>query len=456
MIEGKSGDGVEKILGQYIASAIDRPLPPDVVKRTKAHLLDTLAAMVTGAELFAGKKTLEFFATMGGPAEAHVVGSRTVTSAIHAATANGMLAHADETDDHHVGSVTHPGASVVPAAMAVAESRNSSGRDFLAAITLGYDITVRLGLALTDRSFVNGVSLASFGGGFGAGAAAGALLRINGLQAQYMLSYVAQQTAGLRSRNRDPDHIEKAFIMAGAPARNGVTAARMVHAGFTGVDEVFTGEHNFLDFFSPQADRVALVQDLGKRFDVMHTSIKKWCVGGPVQAPLDGLATLMAQGLTAERIARIDVRIATIYAAVVDNRPHPTICLQHILGLVLVDGELTLANLHDVERMNDPRVRHERAKVNLIADPEMDKVVPRRPIDVVVTLTDGTVRECRQAAVLGTIDNPMTPADIEAKAMVILSPVIGREGAEKLRKAVEGIDGLPNIREFAASLGAER
>ena len=114
---------VTSLLADHIASAMARPLPAEVVDKASLHVLDTLAAMVSGTQLEAGKKVLPFVAGVGGREEALVVGSRTITTATLAALANGMLAHADETDDSHAPSLTHPGCAVVPAALAVGELR---------------------------------------------------------------------------------------------------------------------------------------------------------------------------------------------------------------------------------------------------------------------------------------------------------------------------------------------
>src|SRR6266702_1597988 len=111
---------VMRKLSAYIAAALRSPLPAAVVEKTKHHILDTMAAMVSGSRLAPGKKAIAFASTLGGVKEAGVVGSRIVTAVANAALANGMLAHADETDDSHSASQTHPGCGVVAAALAMA------------------------------------------------------------------------------------------------------------------------------------------------------------------------------------------------------------------------------------------------------------------------------------------------------------------------------------------------
>ena len=140
-------------LSAYIAGALKRPLPKAVAEKTRHHVLDTLAAMVSGSRLLPGRKAIAYARTLGGPREACVAGSRVVTLAQHAALANGMLGHADETDDSHAPSLTHPGCGVVPAALAMAEREGRNGAALLRAVALGYDVGSRVTMALGSYDF---------------------------------------------------------------------------------------------------------------------------------------------------------------------------------------------------------------------------------------------------------------------------------------------------------------
>ena len=121
-------------LATYISKARKAPLPKPIVEKTKHHVLDTIAAMVSGSKLLPGEMAISYIKTRGGVAEATVIGSRIVTSAENAALANGMLAHADETDDSHDAVRWHPGCAVVPAALAVGEQFGIDGAHLLRAI----------------------------------------------------------------------------------------------------------------------------------------------------------------------------------------------------------------------------------------------------------------------------------------------------------------------------------
>ena len=138
-------------LYSYIAEATSREIPADVAAKAKHHILDSIASMVSGAHLEPGRMAINYARSLGGTAEALVMGTGVETTAINAALANGMLAHADETDDSHVGARTHIGCSIVPASLAMAERGGRDGEALLRAIVLGYDVAARIKQARRQR-----------------------------------------------------------------------------------------------------------------------------------------------------------------------------------------------------------------------------------------------------------------------------------------------------------------
>ncbi len=135
-------------LGNYMAEAASRALPEEVSEKTKHHILDTLAAMVSGAELPPGKVALAMAKAHAGEKTATVVGSNLLCGPIEAAMVNGMLAHSDETDDSHAPSQSHPGCSIVPATLAASEQFGTNGTRMLRAVALGYDVGTRVTMTL--------------------------------------------------------------------------------------------------------------------------------------------------------------------------------------------------------------------------------------------------------------------------------------------------------------------
>jgi 2-methylcitrate dehydratase PrpD len=435
-------------LSAYIAGALRKPLPAAVAEKTKHHLLDTLAAMVSGSRLRPGREAIAFARSQGGVKEAGVIGSRVVAAATNAALANGMLAHADETDDSHSRSQTHPGCGVVAASLAMAERERAGGAALLRAVALGYDVCCRLTQSLNAVQFrAAGHSTHSFGPTFGAAASAGALARLDARRARYLLSYAAQQASGISCWMRDEEHIEKAFDFGGMPARNGVAAAAMVAHGFTGLEDVLSGERNFFVAYGRSPDPEELVRELGERYEIMHTDIKRWAVGSPIQAPLDSLLELIrAHGVRAEQVERVIVRVAHLGANTTDNREMPDICMQHLCAVMLIDGTVSFGSSHDEARMRHPRVLALRKRVQLLGDDALSQAMPRREGIVELKLKDGRELAHHTRAVRGTPENPMTRAEVEAKALDLLAPVIGRRRSSALCAAVWGLEKIRDVR----------
>jgi 2-methylcitrate dehydratase PrpD len=443
-------------LSGYAARAIRRPLPPEVTERARIHLVDSFGAIVSGSRLVPGVRTKGYVRALGGIPECTVIGTRMRTSAVNAAFANGMFAHADETDDTHPPSRTHPGASVVPAAFAIAERQQASGQALLRAMALGYDVCSRLLLAIDEQKFrYSGHHASSFGGIFGAAAAAAALLRLDERRARYAFSYAAQQAAGLYTMHRETEHIEKAFAMGGMTAHNGVAAALMVAHGFTGVDDVFSGDRDFFHTFAPNADRAQLARGLGRDYEILRGGIKRWTVGGPIQGPLDALSELIARhGIKAPDVRKLVARMPEKELETVNDRDMPNICVQHQLALMLVDGCITFKSAHDRARMKDPRVRAMRGRIVMQGDPALTDKLRRWRCIMTITLNDGRELHHETLSAKGGFDNPVSRQDEEAKAVDLMAPVLGQKRAAKLIAALWDIDRVKNVRRLRTLLTA--
>src|SRR2546425_11323564 len=435
-------------LSAYIASALRRSLPPAVIEKTKHHILDTLAAMISGSRLAPGMRAIGYVKTLGGVKEACVIGSNIITTAVNAALANGMLAHADETDDSHAPSLTHPGCGIVPAALAMAERERRNGAALLRAVALGYDVGCRLTQSLDAYQFrEDGHSTHSFGPMFGAAAAAGALAGLRQRQVCHLLSFTAQQASGISCWMRDGEHVEKAFDFGGMPARNGVAAATMVAHGFTGVDDVFAGERNFFVAYGRKPDPGELARGLGESYEIMNADIKRWSVGSPIQAPLDSLLeSIRAHRVRAEDLERLVVRVAPQGANTTDNRDMPDICMQHLCAVMLLDGTVSFRSSHDRARMQDRKVLELRRRIELRGDDELAKAMPRREGVVEIALRDGRELRHHTRSVRGTPGNPMTRAEVEAKSYDLAKPVLGAARARKLCNAIWNLEEIRDMR----------
>ena len=438
-IGGEPASPVITKLSTYMSEARNRPLPPEVLEKAKHHILDTFAAIISGAELAPGRAAIQFARAYGGEKVATVVASNTVCGPIEAALANGVMAHADETDDSWP-SGWHPGCNVIPSALALGEQFGITGAHFVRAVALGYDVGARMLIALRPGVFDTHKSTHSIGGIFGSAAAAGCAAGLNPQQMRWLIDYTAQQSSGIAAWDRDTDHIEKGFAFGGMPARSGVTSALLVHLGWTGVDDILSGDDNFLLANAPHGDPAALIDRLGERYEIVRTSIKKWTVGTPIQAPLDALETILKrQPVEPDQVKEIIVRMDP-RTSVVNNREMPDVCIQHMLAIMLLDKTATFRSAHDKGRMQDPTVLKHRAKVRL--DPSAGLPL------LTIVLADGKKVTQDVGPVLGTEGNPMTRAQVVSKARELMTPILGASNSGKLIDRLLDLENMKSVREL--------
>ena len=196
---------------------------------------------------------------------------------------------------------------------------------------------------------------------------------------RWLLDYASQQAGGYAIWGRDTDHIEKGFVFGGMPARNGVTAALLVRSGWNGVDDVFRATTISSGVNAPKGDPAVLVDELGDRYEIVNTDIKKWTVGTPIQAPLDAIDNIRRKRpFDADDVKGVVVRLAPSVGSVVDNRDIPDICLQHMVAVMLIDKTASFHAAHDKARMQDATVLRQRSKVSYVPDPALTKLLPAR------------------------------------------------------------------------------
>jgi 2-methylcitrate dehydratase PrpD len=419
-------------VSELIAGARGADMAPPLIEKAKHHIVDTVAAMVSGAALEVGKRALATAPVFAGQEQATVVGSGQRLPVFSAAMLNAMLAHADETDDSHEKSVFHPGCAVVPTALAMAQLQRCSGHDVVAAVAAGYDVGARVleemgAMALNHR----GRSTHAVGALFGAGAAAGVLAGFDAGASRRLLSYLGHEVSGLSCWMVDHDHVQKAYVFGAMAAKNAIFATLLTQAGWTGVDDVLRGDRTLFVAFGRGETGRTLDQPFTLGDEILSSNIKKWCVGSPVQAPLDSLQALHADLPRPDRIRAVTVEIRADEAFIVDGRDMPNISLQHLTALYIVEHGLTFESAHDFARMADPVVTALRSRVRLVASDELQRSGGRQAI-VTIETDDGRTLRHHTRHVRGTWGNPMPRAEVDAKARDLVQPLLGQTRTDDL------------------------
>ncbi|WP_179283852.1 MmgE/PrpD family protein [Bordetella genomosp. 10] len=431
----------------FIMAAGTAELTADVVEKTKHHIVDTVAAMISGLTLDVGKRALQIVPLLEGRPEAGVAGSPVRLPFQHAAMVNAMLAHADETDDSHEKSKFHPGCGIVPAALALAERQKADGRDIVRAVALGYDVGARVLEALGPMPLnMAGHASHAIGPLFGCAAVAANLLGFDASRTGHLLSYAGHETSGLSCWMSDSDHVQKAFVFGAMAAKNALFSALLCEQGWTGCPEVISAERGLLHAYGTGEGGRSLDEPMILGNEILHSDIKKWCVGSPIQACLDSLeAMLPSIPADVEQIRSVDVEIQANEVFIVEARAMPNISLQHLLALFLVDRELTFDSVHDVGRMQDSRVLAVRKRISLIPSIELQEAGGRQAI-VRVNLADGQTLRHHTPCVRGTWKNRMSRDEIDAKAFGLVEPILGRSRARDLLDGLWKLETLSNER----------
>ena len=444
---------VTKQIAAYLSQAGAVELPDDVRTKASWHVLDTIAAGISGSRLHAGIRAYDYAVAAGHPGSSELWGRGGRTDAVMAAFVNAMASHADETDDSHARSVSHPGCSVVPAAFAVAGQRPTSGSLVLRAVAAGYDLGTRMTMALGTDTFdlrgsnPNSHAYASVFGAVGAG------LTVAGLdpaQTEIGLSYTTQLASGVTTWLRDSDHVEKAFVFAGMPSRNGVFAVTIAQAGWENVPDAFDGHPNFLNAVSDDPHPEILTDGLGSSYELMQTNIKKYAVGSPAQAAVQAAEILIAEhGVTAGQIEAVEITLPAHAAHVTDNRAIPDINVQYLVAGTFEDGQFTFAMAHDVDRMTTPSILRLRERTTIVPDESLGTT---RSGTVAVTRTDGTTARVHVPFVRGTVDDPMSLDELERKSADLLEPALGKARTRELINRLLDLDSVADVADLGPLL----
>jgi 2-methylcitrate dehydratase PrpD len=372
-------------LADWIANLRYDALPQRSREIARIAILDTVGAGVYGYCTPWAQMLLAWTRRGAAPGagEAHVWGeAQPSLRTADAALVNGTAAHAFELDDYHNAKL-HPGAVVVPAAIAVAEKLNSTGAALVTAIAAGYEVMIRSSLALNPSATrLRGWHLTGVCGPFGAAAACASLLQLNTEQTAWALGLAGTQGAGLWAFNADGAMSKR--LHAGKAAHSGVLAAELAQLGFTGPTQIYEyADGGVLKAFSDASDPAPLTRDLGAVYHLDKTSIKPYACCGSTHSYVDA-ALALRKKLGAPWDTRRRVRVGTAKVVDVqcgfDYAPgsvlNAQMSLRYIVAVALLEGQALPAQFSDA-KIADPAITALAQKIELVPDPELDKLYPQ-------------------------------------------------------------------------------
>jgi 2-methylcitrate dehydratase PrpD len=263
---------ITKKLAEFVRAFRFSDIPQEAVEHCKKCMLDCLGSGLGGVGENASRLAIEYVSELGGKPQASVIGTDLKTDVANASLVNGVIAHALDFDDYHGDTVIHATASCLPSILAIAEDRHLSGSDILAALIIGIDISVRLGLGLGSYHYELGWHATSTAGRFGATAGAAKLLNLNTDQIINAFGIAGTQAAGVRQVFGT---MTKPFN-AGKACMDGVISALLAEKGFTSSDSIIEGELGILDVMTDRPNKAEILGDLGSKLYVTEISFKPY------------------------------------------------------------------------------------------------------------------------------------------------------------------------------------
>lgn len=454
-----------KKMAEYYSTLSYDSIPESTTQKAKELLFDFLGYSSCSTEDDSARFLRATVDELGGNKDATIIGTTQRSNSVLAALVNGTLGHMAELDDTHIGTSSHPGDSIIPSALAVGERVGASGRDFVNAITVGYDCTLRAGYAVMPSHYTRGWHPTGTINVFGAAAAAAKMLGLSTEKMQHTLGLAGAQAAGnfahmsIRGMTKD--------FNSGRAASNGVLSALLAQKGFTSSLDIFENARGFLQLYSDTPNPGRLTENLGAPFLIQEVGHKAFPGCFFLHSPREASLLLLEEfNFKWQDVKKIEARIACTGAQYVDDPEPwsgskgdhgPRFSAQFQIAFALCKGRDGLISSYDknfmMKALNDPDIRSLMKRIEIIHDDELEKVFDTMwPAVVTIELFSGLSLSKRLDHATGQPENPMSWKELEVKFHMLTAKVFPKDKREAIATAVATIEDCQDIRDFALLL----
>ncbi|MFV2215314.1 MmgE/PrpD family protein [Actinomadura sp. LOL_016] len=450
-----SASGATAALARFVTQRRGS-LPSDVLTTVKLHILDTLGCQVAFARLPWSRAAWRYAAEARTPGPATISYYGAPASVEMAAFVNASFTHGFEMDDTEMRSASHPGAVVVPAALAAAQRHGSSGAELVAAVAVGYEVMVRVALSAVGM-MRRGFHTTAVAGPFGAAAAAAALWSLDDVRTAHALGIAASHASGITEHSVSGGSVKR--VHAGIAARSGIESVRLARAGVTAPEGALDGRRGLLRAVADDPGMPA--SGLGEHFELLTTGLKPYCCCAAQHTVIDAVAQLQNEHprLTPAAVRRVRVlqndREADAVGLIVEPADVTSAQFSAAFGIALrlvrnANGfdDYMNARLDDEELLAVARrVTYERA-------PAASPLPGDGPCRVSIELEDGSVLGTEVLGARGTSASPMSESDVIAKFRSLADEPLGEERAGRVVEIVMNLERLPDSNRLVRHLVA--
>jgi len=425
-------------------------LKPEVALQAKKLILDLVGVSLAGYRLMGfAQMVVSYIAEMGGIAEATVIQTKKKFPAVNAAFANASCAHALDMDDGHRFAALHPGAVVIPAAIAAAELSRASTKDLITGVVVGYEIMIRIGMAINPSSLNRGFHATGITGPFGAAAAAASIMKLNREETIGALGLAGLQGSGLLQVNHDVEGAKVKPINPARAAMSGLLSSILSQKGAKGPLNIFEGEDGFFKAVTDEVKTDILTKDMGKEFEICNTYIKFYAACRHAHAPIDAaLDAFSKSNMDPSEIAKIGVETysAAIRLAGIKDVTTPSgarFSIPFSVAMALIKGDAG-ADKYSEKNVRNESIQSLSRKVELSVSYRWEKSYPDKR-GATVRIIDRKNREWTAEVELakGEPENPATWDEILKKFYNNATLCLSQEGTKKLCEIIMNLENFP-------------
>ena len=439
--EASSAKGVTRKLANYIVSASYEDLPQYVRKEAARTLLNWIGVAVGGSRHETIERAIKALNPFSGPRQADLFGRREHFDIMNAAFINGVSSHIFDYDDTHLKTIIHPGGPVLAALLALSQHQAISGKEFMNAMILGIETECRIGNAVYPNHYDVGWHITGTAGVFGAAAAVGKAIGLNDQQMVWALGLAASQPVGLRESFGS---MNKSFN-PGRAASNGIFAALLAQQNFMSSDGMIEAKRGWANTISTKQDYSQITEGLGTHYESALNTYKPFACGIVIHPAIDAAIQLRNQyHLTPDQISSIQIRVHPLVIELTGKK-NPQIGLEgkfsvyHSVAVAIVDGAGGEKQYSDA-KVRNPQVIALRNKVSATID---ESVKPEQ-VDMTILTADGRTLHLFVEHAIGSVEKPMTDAQLEAKFMDLTEGILPTAQIKKLMALCWAVEQLPS------------
>jgi len=442
--------GFSSLYADFVCETSYDKLPPQVLVQAKQRILDLVGVALAGYKLMEFPRlVVSYVASLEGASEATVIQTKRKFPAINAALANAACGHAIDMDDGHRLAALHPGTVVVPAGLAAAEMSGASSKRFIAGIVVGYEVMIRIGMAINPSSLQRGFHTTGIVGPFGAAAATANIMRLNHEETIAALGLAGLQGAGLLQVNHELDGAKVKPISPARAAMSGLLSSVLAQKGAQGPLNIFGGEDGFLKAVADQVEDDLLTRDLGQEFEISRAYYKLYAACRHAHPSIDAALEACGNGqIDPEEISTISIqtypvaiRLAGIVHPSTPSAARFSIPFSVALALMKKDAS---ANEYSEGNIKDEDIQSLSGKVQLSVSSKWENLYPdKRGATVSIVDVRKRVWSAEVELAKGDPENPASWEEIYSKFHANATLLISKNDAQTLGECIMNLENLP-------------